>query len=78
VTKDQKKKLLKYFVSQTNLADQLGLDRRFVNHWFTGKSLIPLKYVLKIQILTNGSIQMSDLLGEKDKCYLQTTQIIKE
>lgn len=78
MTKDQKKKLLRYFGNQTRLAEELGLNRQFVNHWFTGKRLIPIKYALKIEILTKGGIQLSDLLGEKVKCYLQNTKISTE
>ncbi len=78
MTKDQKKKLLKYFTSQTRLAEELGLDRRFVNQWFTGERLIPLKYILQIEKLTNGAIKLLDLLGDKHKCYQKNTKTIGE
>jgi DNA-binding transcriptional regulator YdaS (Cro superfamily) len=78
VTKDKKKKLLDYFGSQVKLSRELGVGTQIVHQWFKGLRPMPLRYILKVQVLTNGKITIHELMGEKDQCYLKNIKITHE
>ena len=51
------KQTIRYFGSQSNLAAELGLDRRVVNNW-SRRGSIPEIPQYKIQMITNGKLKV--------------------
>jgi hypothetical protein len=62
-----------HFKNSTNLAKILEVHLTFVSMWSRGRKEIPLKYAIKIQLLSNGKFNFMDLVSEKTRCYLQNT-----
>ena len=65
------KKIIDYFGTQTELAEQLGVTRQFISMWYNNKKRIPLIHALKIEHLTKGKFKYKKLLDEDTKCYLK-------
>lgn len=68
---DTLEKVIKYFESQTELAERLGISRQLVSMWHSGLSKIPFVYAVKIENLTNGKFKYIDLLDEETIRYLK-------
>jgi DNA-binding transcriptional regulator YdaS (Cro superfamily) len=65
--------VVKFFRSQTELANKLQLSRQCVNDWCKGKTEIPPLYAMKIEYITDGKFKAPSLLGEDKRCYLLNT-----
>ncbi len=63
-------KVIEYFGSQLELAEKLHVRRELISMWLNGKVNMPLKYALKIQLLTKGRFKYFKLLDKETKCYL--------
>ena len=67
-------KILKYFETQTCLAESLGLSRQTVNSWFKGRKVIPEKHAIRLVNMVQERVDFYDLRPDfikKDKKDLQ-------
>lgn len=69
--KEYFEKVINYFGSQKELAEQLGVKKQVISMWYNEKQLMPLVYALKIEKLTEGRFKYTKLLDEGTKCYLK-------
>ena len=47
---------LKYFANQADMANMLGITRQAVNHWVSGRKVIPASQAIKLERLIGGKI----------------------
>ena len=52
--------LIKYFGSQRNLAEALGVSTSAVSQWFTNKH-IPVERLVDIDLATDGTFETADM-----------------
>lgn len=58
---DALRRAIKIIGSQTKLALKLKVNSRRLNHWMNLGIKIPLKYAIKIEVITEGKILAEDL-----------------
>lgn len=54
-------KLLRYFDSQSDIAETLGVSRQAVSHWFSAEKVIPLTQARRLALILGDKVTLEEL-----------------